>query len=71
MITLQALVLLTLTAVVAAITAALTLASGGTWPAALLAAGSAAGATLAILPRLIARDDTPPQDRPRRPPHDI
>ncbi|GAA2436688.1 hypothetical protein GCM10010191_59330 [Actinomadura vinacea] len=53
MISLRALTILTVTALVAAVTAALALADGNGWPAALLAAGTAAGGTLGILPRLI------------------
>jgi hypothetical protein len=51
-------VLLTLTAaaLVAAITCALTLAAGSSWPTALLSGGAAGGATLGVLPHLLDRD---------------
>jgi len=54
MFTLQALVILLAAAVVAAIAGALTLAGGGSWPAALLTAGSAGAGALVAVPRLLA-----------------
>ncbi|MEV1245272.1 hypothetical protein ACIBO2_02725 [Nonomuraea sp. NPDC050022] len=52
------LVVLTVTALVAAIACALTLATGVSWPTALLSGGAAGGITLGILPKLL----TEPRD---------
>ena len=59
MISLQALVALTLAALAAAIAAGLTLAAGHTWPAALLAAGTAGGGALGLVLKLVDRGDEP------------
>lgn len=57
MFSLRAVVVLTLTALAAAIVCGLALAAGATWPAALLSAGAAGACVLELLPRLIDGDD--------------
>lgn len=59
MFSLSGLVVLTVTALVATIACALTLAAGASWPSALLGGGAAGGVTLGVLPRLLEepRDD--------------
>jgi hypothetical protein len=52
-VSIQALLTLTLSALIAAITCGLTLATGATSPAALLSAGGAGGGVLGLIPRLI------------------
>ncbi|MFE3453502.1 hypothetical protein ACFXJ8_31710 [Nonomuraea sp. NPDC059194] len=57
MFTVHTLLVLTVTAVIAAITCALVLAGGASWPVALLSCGGAGGAVLVALPRMINGDD--------------
>ncbi|MEV4165518.1 hypothetical protein [Nonomuraea dietziae] len=56
MFTVHTLLVLTVAGVVAAITCALVLASGASWPTALLSCGGAGGAVLVALPRLLGGD---------------
>ncbi|WP_176573461.1 hypothetical protein [Nonomuraea pusilla] len=51
------LLLLTIAALAAAIACALTLATGVSWPTALLSGGAAGGVTLGVVPKLIERHD--------------
>lgn len=53
MFSLPVLLVLTVAALVAAVTCALALAAGAPWPTALLSGGAAGGATLGVLPRLL------------------
>jgi hypothetical protein len=59
-ISLRALVVLTLATVVAAITGGLTLAAGASWPAALLSAGGAGGVALELFLRLVEQNKGDP-----------
>lgn len=58
MFTTRQLLTLTMTITIAAITCALLLATGAEWPGALLGGGSAGGATLATLPKLLKSRDS-------------
>ncbi|MEZ0071782.1 hypothetical protein [Planotetraspora sp. GP83] len=53
MFSLPALLILTVTALVATIACALVLAAGAPWPTALLSGGAAGGAALGLLPHLL------------------
>jgi hypothetical protein len=57
MLSLHGLVVLTIAALVAVVACALTLATGVSWPAALLSGGAASGITLGVLPHLLDRPD--------------
>ncbi|MEV0593205.1 hypothetical protein [Nonomuraea cavernae] len=57
MLSLPGLLVLTIAALTAAIACALTLATGVSWPTALLSGGAAGGVALGVVPRLLGGDD--------------